>query len=254
MRGSAIATLLCTALIGCTANDTAIYHKWGADGEENGRSVIIDAKQRAIISVKRESGDGRGARTPVHMFCAEPSPDALSAISSSFATSLSVGIFGQGEGAGALSSALSEAASELGRRNATIQLLRDGYYRLCEAYVNDALSGFQYNLLARKLADQMIILLAIEQLIPSDKEELRITTGGNSKVTVNTSAQGGGKPASKSSPPKNGETPPKKPPLEIQRNRPRMQTRSSPTKELTSTPGTHRTARPPNLRRPILLV
>jgi hypothetical protein len=206
MRGSAIATLLCAALIGCTANDTAIYHKWDIDGEESDRSVIIDAKQRAIISVKRFSTDN--GHLPIRKFCAEPSPDALSAISSSFATSLSVGVFGQGEGAGALSSSLSEAASELGRRNATIQLLRDGYYRLCEAHLNEALSAFQYNLLARKLADQMIILLAIEQLTPSDKEELRITTGGNSTVTVNTSAKGGGSPTPGPAPTPGGTTPP----------------------------------------------
>ncbi len=197
MVRSSAALLSGILLASCTANDAAIYHKWDMDADKGGSSVIIDAKQRAIISVernveKREAGQNN---TPVSMavvrkFCAEPSPDALSAISSSFATALSVGIFGQGEGSGALSSALSEAAGELGRRNATIQLLRDGHYRLCEAYLNESLSPYTYNLLARRYSDQAIVLLAIEQLTPVGSETVKVNVGEGSEVTVNTSATG----------------------------------------------------------------
>ena len=76
--------------------------------------------------------------------CAEPSPDALSAISSVFSGSGSFSIFGKAEGSGGVAAALKEAAEELGSRNATIQLLRDGLYRQCEAYLNGMIDRKTY--------------------------------------------------------------------------------------------------------------
>lgn len=208
MRIAIIGILASIMLGACTAKHTSIFRTYDLEGSEN-RSVLIDAKQRAILSVERESVDRETRkREKIRKFCAEPSPDALSAISTSFATSLSVGVAGQGEGAAALGAALSEAASQLGRRNATIRLLRDGFYRLCEASLNESISKTQYNLLASKLTNSMVVLLGIEQLTPSEVEELRITTGGNTSVTVNTELGGGESPPEGETPQPEGETPP----------------------------------------------
>lgn len=166
----------------CTANDVAIFRSFDIEGDER-PSVLIDAKQRAIISTDRSIGD---VSDPVRVFCAEPSPDALSAISSSFATSLSVGLTGQGEGSAALGAALTEAAAEIGKRNATIQILRDGFYRLCEASVNDSLRSVHYNLHANKLLSSMVALLAIEQLTPPSKTNVNISSSGGTKTDVET--------------------------------------------------------------------
>ena len=136
-------------LAACTANDTAVFRTFDIDSGDD-RSIVIDAKQRTIISARRYDGEER----EIQKFCAEPSPDALSAISSSFATALSVGLTGAGEGAGSLGTALSEAASEIGKRNATIQILRDGFYRMCEASLNDSFDA-NYNLHANKLLNSM---------------------------------------------------------------------------------------------------
>ncbi|GJH13347.1 hypothetical protein CBA19CS11_30935 [Caballeronia novacaledonica] len=52
--------------------------------------------------------------------------------------------------------------TELGRRLATTQLLRDGVYRLCEAYANGAISSQEYALVLSRYGDTMVTLLAIE--------------------------------------------------------------------------------------------
>lgn len=170
------AVIVSAALSACTANDSAIFHTI-----DPVQTSAVDAKQRFLVVVDR-----KGERK----FCAEPSPDALSAISSSFSTSLSGGIFGQGEGSGALGSALSEAVSQLGTRNATIQLLRDGFYRLCEGFLNNAASGTTYSLLATKYVDSMVTLLAIEQLTPANSKQLNTTSGKGSKATTKSSVGG----------------------------------------------------------------
>ncbi len=58
---------------------------------------------------------------------------------------------------------VSEAAANIGLRTQTIQTLRDGFYRVCEAYMN-GLSEEQYSIMLRRFQTNMIALLAIEQL------------------------------------------------------------------------------------------
>ena len=63
---------------------------------------------------------------------------------------------------------MSEAAANIGLRTQTIQTLRDGFYRVCEAYMN-GLSQEQYSIMLRRFQTNMIALLAIEQLTGSVK-------------------------------------------------------------------------------------
>ncbi len=54
---------------------------------------------------------------------------------------------------------LAEAMAQLGQRLATIQLLRDGLYRACEAYANGALDKSSYSMILSRFDDTMITLL-----------------------------------------------------------------------------------------------
>lgn len=137
----------------------------------HGNSKLIDAKQRALISVKRPliGADGKYVRdgkdgivTSV-TFCAEPSPDALQATASALAGAGSASKEAV-EAAFNLSISGSESVASIGLRTQTIQLLRDSYYRLCEAYLNDGLDSIGYDVLQRRVQNQIIALLAVEQL------------------------------------------------------------------------------------------
>jgi hypothetical protein len=82
------------------------------------------------------------------------------ALSQAFAAQAEVA----GKGGGSISASMNEAVASLGIRTATIQLLRDGLYRACEAYRNGAINEFGYAMLLSNYDDVMIRLLAIEGL------------------------------------------------------------------------------------------
>jgi hypothetical protein len=148
--------VLCIAaaigLEGC-GNLAAVHKKFDPT---NGESISIDAKQRVVYSFATLDSDGR---TKSRVLCAEPSPDALSALSA-----------GGGLSAETVKAALSasftsqEAAASIGLRTQTIQVLRDAMYRLCEGYASGALDKYQFEKLQRKYQNNMLGLLAIEQL------------------------------------------------------------------------------------------
>jgi hypothetical protein len=119
---------------------------------DQGRGLSIDAKQRLIL-VTNNGPDGK------RVVCAEPSPDALTAQAAAIAAQGGTPEIGVGFGAGS-----SEAAAAIGLRTQTIQLLRDGYYRLCEAYLNEVVSKEQYNLTLAGIDDLMVKLLAIDAI------------------------------------------------------------------------------------------
>ncbi|MEX3939874.1 hypothetical protein AB4Y44_10045 [Paraburkholderia sp. BR10937] len=108
---------------------------------------------------------------PNYTICAEPSPDIAKALADAFTASANVTANGLkalgGSGANvsvnpAFSSVQNSSLAELGRRLATTQLLRDGVYRLCEAYSNGAISATEYALVLSRYGDTMVTLLAIE--------------------------------------------------------------------------------------------
>lgn len=147
----ALIMLIVLLSAGC-ANFMSIHHTFKPD---EGDSISIDAKQRVVYSVKKTYGDNVSWRA----VCAEPSPDALAAISASSglsADNLKV----------ALSAALGiqEGAASIGLRTQTIQILRDAMYRLCEGYASGALDDIAFSRLQRRYQNIMLGLLAIEQL------------------------------------------------------------------------------------------
>ncbi len=136
-----------------TACTTPNIHKtnafWSNPGVE---TLSIDAKQRVVIFSKDED-------KKLTVTCAEPSPDALSALSSSLSGGVS-------DVKVALNLAFSQAesAASIGLRTQSIQLLRDGMYRLCEGYAAGALTNAEFNREQRRYQNLMLSLLAIEQL------------------------------------------------------------------------------------------
>ena len=115
--------ILCAAATALALNGCAYLTTYqnGLGNPETG--VSMDAKQRMLIVNK--VGDQR-------RMCAEPSPDALSALGASLGGSLL-----SNSGATAqLAAALGESSSSIGLRTTSIQLMRDAMYRACEAYVS----------------------------------------------------------------------------------------------------------------------
>jgi hypothetical protein len=138
------------------------------------KTLSIDAKQRVVLFTQRPSAaetttvlmaDGTTQKTVKKnesgyaVTCAEPSPDALSALS----TSVGAGVQDP-KVAVNLATAVSESAASIGLRTQSIQLLRDGMYRLCEGYAAGAIDGEEFNRQQRRYQNLMLSLLAIEQL------------------------------------------------------------------------------------------
>ena len=157
-------------LAGCIS--PSIFRKYEIDGDKV-TSILIDAKQRAILAVHSPQLDmlkknDQPTRPREVIVCAEPSPDALSSLSSLLNVSVGNGTFGFNDvkGVPKVEKLLKEINQKLGERNATIQLLRDGLYRQCEAYLNGVINKKEYKDLADRYIDGMVTLLAIERITP----------------------------------------------------------------------------------------
>jgi hypothetical protein len=132
------------------------------DIDQSNESLSLDAKQRIVLVTER-GGKDRNQK----IVCAEPSPDALSATAASFSGSAAVTIptaQGSASGSGGLAGGVSENVASLAMRTQTIQLLRDGYYRLCEAYMNGAIDKHQYNVVLVNIDRVMETLLGIDAI------------------------------------------------------------------------------------------
>ncbi len=150
----AMAALTMMPLMGCSSY---IFRTFDVDSGEN---LSIDARQRVVL-VTHQGGKTRD-RTVV---CAEPSPDVLTARaasgSASGAATLPTAAGGgteQSSFSGSVAGASSEAAASIAMRSKTIQLLRDGLFRACEAYMNGGIDQHQYNVVLLNIHKLMITL------------------------------------------------------------------------------------------------
>lgn len=133
----------------------------------NAKIARIEAKVEAkkeLTDEERKILDNKGnivkAKEVFHGFCAEPSPDAISALAATLGVNLNVA----DEGELALSQAISEGVGNIGVRTVAIQALRDMMYRNCEAYASGGITTFGLETLQRRFQSTMIAILAIEQL------------------------------------------------------------------------------------------
>jgi hypothetical protein len=169
MRSAIFVLLLAVLLPGC-ASWTG-YNKQ-RDFIDNQPSVVfIDAKQRAIIS--NQASGSATQQQMLRRFCAEPSPDALSAFAASAGLNLSVPT----KGDLGYSQAFSEGAASIGLRTQSIQLLRDVMFTNCEAFINGGITGFGLETMQRRFQSTMVAVLAIEQLTGAVKAN-QVALGG----------------------------------------------------------------------------
>jgi hypothetical protein len=129
-----------------------------------------------------DNGGKDGTRRVV---CAEPSPDTAVGLAAS--SSLAANVKGQVDAK--LASSIAEAVQSIGRRTQTIQLLRDGLYRACEAYLNGAITHDEYRLLLSRISAFSVTVMAIDGL-----------TGGqgihDTSIVTKSGAKTGGESAS----------------------------------------------------------
>ena len=145
------------ALSGCSAKHYMYSNEHDISLGENvtAKAISVDAKQRIIFT----RGNKEGSNGLFHSICAEPSPDALSAIVSGVT-------IGATTSKTVLNAALSnaETAASIGLRTQSIQLLRDGMYRICEAAYSGSIDKDEVNILLKRYQDTMVAILAIESL------------------------------------------------------------------------------------------
>lgn len=169
--------LLLHFLTGCA---NYIFKTFDIDGA--GDSLSLGAKQRLVL-VTHEGGKTRDRK----IVCAEPSPDAFTATSA--AASGAITFPGANAGNANATLARGETAASLAMRTQTIQLLRDGYYRACEAYMNGAIDQYQYNIILLNIDKLMIVLLGVDS-IAGTRNVAPITIDANANATSAGSADG----------------------------------------------------------------
>lgn len=133
------------------------------------------AETRVILEVPRELNDDGTRKLGKRIYCAEPSPDIAKLLSSSTGVDLKAAA-NMGpqafEAAIGFSRAQSEGVAQLTRRLATIQILRDAFYRACEAYANGAIDETGYALVLSQSDSLILGLLSIELIADSHRDPL----------------------------------------------------------------------------------
>jgi hypothetical protein len=117
--------------------------------------LSLDAKQRLVLQRNTTYGT---------VTCTEPSPDAISAHAAQLAARADATLTEGRSGSAALAASESEAVASIAMRTQTIQLLRDGYFRLCEAYMNGVLEPQRYQATISFIDEFITTVAAIEAI------------------------------------------------------------------------------------------
>lgn len=170
-----VSSVLVVALVGCAnlqtvSRKTSIPQLTYAPESNKPESVAIhlDAQQRLVIF----SEEG---------YCAEPSPDALSA----YVAALGLGSSNSSGSSISLSELLQSGAGSIGLRTQSITLMRDALYRMCEAANNDHLNKVEVAAFLRRSQDLTAVVLAIEQLTGAVTANQVILSPGSNAQTTN---------------------------------------------------------------------
>lgn len=146
-----LSTLLLLGLF-TTGCSSTIHKRASVNGIE---TLSIDAKQRLML-VNANGGPNQNKK----ITCTEPSPDAIVAQ----AAALSANITTPQALSAALGGSSTETAGSIGLRTPTIQILRDGYFRICEAYLNGAIDEDKYRQVINHVDGVIAVALAIDTL------------------------------------------------------------------------------------------
>ncbi len=164
---------------GCSSTIHDIDQVGGVD------TLSVDAKQRMMLV------GNRGGVSPKRVTCTEPMPDAIVAQAAFAAGSANVNNPSGISGSGGFAGGSSESAASIGFRNQTVQMLRDGYFRLCEAYLNGALTKEQYQAMIEN-ADTFMVVVSALQILGSNPyaPAVTISAGGVSASATPGTAPG----------------------------------------------------------------
>ena len=180
MKLEAIALAACLVATSGCANLNSIYRTHSV---RTGEIVLSDAKQRAILtnyeSVPIMSEYDAATKKTTYSkklgvltrYCAEPSPDVFTVLSSSLAAAGNASLTQESrEIAVNIASQISESGATI-QRTQTIQTLREMMYRLCERYINGALTDESFEAQAARDHRIIVSILAIEQLTNAVRPE-----------------------------------------------------------------------------------
>jgi len=144
-------------------------------------TLSLDAKQRLMLVSDRYPT--RHGEELIRVACTEPSPDALVARAAIASGNASVSApTGGDRGTGSFLFGTSESAASIGYRDHTIQMLRDGYFRMCEAYMNGALSKDKYEHMITNTDTFLAVVSALQVLGPNPVAPNLIISGGDIQI------------------------------------------------------------------------
>ena len=154
-------------LFGGIASCSSTWESVTKETLQDNDMLVMQADVSGVIRSKVGEDSKHGRITPDYITCSKPSPDVAKVMSESFNTGASLSVEGLPEDvkprvAVAIARERAQSAAQLGERLATIQLLRDGLYRACEAYANGAISDTTYAVLLSRYDDTMVTMLGSE--------------------------------------------------------------------------------------------
>jgi hypothetical protein len=185
MRGWAGVAYLTLLLGACAHTDTVIETR-----TIGGTPVMLTTADVRLVAERPNLLIPGGT-----IFCAEPSPDVAKALSTAFqATGAGKGAAAAGEGAisvdAALAFATAEQLAQLTERIPTIQALRDGLYRACEATANGLIGQAAYALILSRYGDLLVTMVLGEAAAGSYGRELAKLTAPNAVTNLPTPQSG----------------------------------------------------------------
>lgn len=177
-RRGAFAGSVILAAVFMVCGCTSIYRTGLMPGQTGSVATVTeDAKQRNVFMAQEQGIVENGA--PGIRLCAEASPDALSAISSSFSGELHDALGSTNPELSAKAAlAISEVAASIPRTQ-TINALRESMYRTCERYLNNAISKDEFIIQAAREQRILVSILAIEQLTQPSRPPVIMLNAGS---------------------------------------------------------------------------
>jgi len=140
--------------------------------DDDNSTLILDARQRVVLVTdkggKYNTGyDENGKYIPGmvgyrKVVCTEPSPDIAVALAAEGKASVSAKTTKKVEVDVEAGGKSTETITDISTRTQTIQLLRDGLFRACEAHLNGLLSEKEYKSILNGYDDFVLALIAID--------------------------------------------------------------------------------------------
>lgn len=165
-RRGVAAVVAAVVVSGCNAT---MFDTFDVD---RGTSRVLAPDQRVLITKTVAIKGKHGETETVRMVCAEPSPDAISARGASIA--------GAGTAIGSANVAASisaEAAAAIGLRTASVNLIRDLGYRICEATMNGVLGRGEYERILAGTPAVAVGVFAIDGLTQMRTAPVMVSAG-----------------------------------------------------------------------------